>query len=296
MKRTLLVLLLFMNGLVVFAQAPAGSIKLCVRMALTNECFEDTVTVLVEGITKRSLKVKPDSSGSILLQKLTYGNYTIKVSAKDCMEEKINGIIVKGTKPVFLDLCLKSSIIQLTMELTAYATRPMPITAQKPSTAEEIKAREIAEAQYVVYAQKQKEEFKQLKNGSWKMTDSLRNNLVTDLKSWHELMRKSVLYPQDAKDLGMGGKIYLGFETDEKGYIQNITLLHGYDPELVVELAHTLHKAPGIFPPENEARKPVRQKYVLSVRFTLEWGFTKQNRFTNSNTRPYNSRYAFCFL
>lgn len=271
MKSAILIILLFVNGFLVPAQTAPGSLRLCVRTAETNESFEDTITVSMEGITRRTLRAKPDSNGCVLLQKLEPGNYTIKVNATDCVEEKIKGVIVKDAGPVLLDLRLKSSIIQLSMELTACATPLIPITAQtRRPTAEELNARELAEAKYKAYAIKQKQEHEHLKNGSWQIADSLRNDSIADLKTWHERMRKNLRYPQYARDMGIDGKIYFGFETDEKGHIQNIELLRGHDAELTVELAHTLNKAPGIFPPKNELGKAVRQKYILSVRYTLK--------------------------
>jgi hypothetical protein len=197
-------------------------------------------------MTKRSLRVKPDSSGCILLQKLAYGEYDISLSAKDCIDEKIKKVIVKETKPVFLDFRMKSSVIQLIMELSAYTLRPIPVTAQTSwPMAEELKARKLAEAEYKVYAQKQKQEHEQLKNVSWQMIDGLRNDSITDLKTWHERMRKTLRFPQDAIDGGIDGKVYFGFETDEKGNIQNIELLRGHDAELAVGLAHALKQGTG---------------------------------------------------
>jgi hypothetical protein len=272
MKRVFLIFLLFVNGLALFAQSPAGSIKLCVCTALTNESFQDTVTVSVEGIKNRILKAKPDSNGCVLLQELAFGNYTIKVNAKDCMEEKIKGVIIKDDKPVFFDLLLKSSTIMLNIELIAYKLPLIQKTTDSWKTNVYKSRREeaVVDSLYKIYRQEQKKEHDQLKKGTWQMTDSLRNKTITDLKSWYENMKKSLHYPQDAIDMGIDAKVYVGFETDEKGHIQNLILLRGSDPELAVELVHTLNKAPGIFPPKNEVGKPLWQKYILAVKYKLE--------------------------
>jgi hypothetical protein len=290
MKRVIAILFACMNVVMLLSQEATGSMSVSLRSANTREYFDDSVHISLTGKLKRTLHLKPDSNGSILISKLPYGESKLRLDAKDCIPEKLAGIKIKDSQPVFLDFRMKSSIIQLDMEVVGYhriliKEKPLvKLNHSKNPSSEEIK-REIARAEadkkerrkqavadslFSIETAKQEAEHEHLKKGIWLPVDSLRNKNITDMLSWKELMHKALPYPEDAIDMGMEGKIYVGFETDEKGCITTIELLRGYDHELTVPVVHALNRAPGITPPKDESGKDVRRKYILAVKFRLE--------------------------
>jgi len=271
MKQSLLLFSLVLYSILCSAQKGKGSIRLCAFNDETREPLEDTLFVSLEGIKKSTFIVTPENNGCLLLPRLAYGTYKLSIHANDYFTEKLSGIVLKDTTPVLLDFRLKSSIIKLEMELIAYPPKPILLTPDSWKTMPRKTNREqqISDSLYAIHRKEQKLEHERLKNGTWQMTDSLRNKDVLDTDAWKTWMKQHFPYPQEAIEMGIQAKVYMSFRIDEQGAIQHIALLRGYDPELAIPLAHFLNSAPGIKPPRNESGKSLPQKYFLFLRFTL---------------------------
>jgi hypothetical protein len=131
----------------------------------------------------------------------------------------------------------------------------------------EIKAPE----QPPIYSQQQLNDYDSLKNGKWKMTDSMPPKIGIGLGDFYLYLKKYLHYPQAAIDNNIEGIVYMQFTIDQNGYLQNITVLHG-DVILSLEVAKALAGIDRIIIEQYVEGKRVYepQTYTLPVKFVLE--------------------------
>jgi TonB family protein len=94
-----------------------------------------------------------------------------------------------------------------------------------------------------------------------------------DLKACTELeVRKYTSrytkYPQIAKDAGISGTVYVYYEINKKGKIENAEILRGVHKSLDSEALRVIKNIPTHTPGEQRG-KPVRVRYTVPVKFIL---------------------------
>lgn len=94
-----------------------------------------------------------------------------------------------------------------------------------------------------------------------------------DLKACTELeVRKYISrytkYPQIAKDAGISGTVYVYYEINKKGKIENAEILRGVHKSLDSEALRVIKNIPTHTPGEQRG-KPVRVRYTVPVKFIL---------------------------
>lgn len=81
-------------------------------------------------------------------------------------------------------------------------------------------------------------------------------------------LRQHIRYPEEAREMKVSGKVFLGFVVEKDGGISDVVLLrrigHGCDEE-----ALRVVKAMPAWKPGQQGGKPVRVRYTLPINFKL---------------------------
>lgn len=81
-------------------------------------------------------------------------------------------------------------------------------------------------------------------------------------------LSKNVKYPEQARQLGVSGKVYVEFVVEKDGSITDIKLIRGIGEGCDEEAMRAISKMPN-WSPGIQAEKPVRVRFVLPVNFSL---------------------------
>ena len=80
---------------------------------------------------------------------------------------------------------------------------------------------------------------------------------------------KNIQYPQEAKEKGVQGKVFVGFVVEKDGSISNVRNLRGVDSELDAEAMRVVESMPK-WKPGMHRGEPVRVSYQIPIHFKLE--------------------------
>lgn len=84
-----------------------------------------------------------------------------------------------------------------------------------------------------------------------------------------EFIKNNLIYPENAKENGVQGKVIVSFVVETDGSISEVTVVRGIDPELDAEAIRLIKSMPK-WAPGTQRGKPVRVKYQIPVRFQLK--------------------------
>jgi TonB family protein len=84
-----------------------------------------------------------------------------------------------------------------------------------------------------------------------------------------EFIAKNVVYPKEAQENGISGKVFIQFVVMKDGKISNIKVLRGVDPSLDAEAVNVIKKLP-IWKPGKQKGTPVNVSYTVPIKFVLE--------------------------
>lgn len=272
--RTWQYLLFFYFGLHTL-HAQTGSIRLCTVMPLYRGLGEDTLEVNLKGRLNTRVYLKPDSLGCVNIHKLPYGEYRIMVKNTNYKSDPVNNVMVEDSKPVSVNCRMTDAIELIELRVTGYFPPLEKVPVIRNSG--QLKKEEVPRDTSRVYAsQKVLEEYALLKKGI-SIPDSARVKQYAEMNLWRKNTEQMILYPQRAINVGEQGKVYMGFTTDEKGYIKDFKLLRGHDPYLSLEVARVLKMASGFrLVSDSEWETPLPENtfrpttFLLSVNFKLE--------------------------
>lgn len=76
-------------------------------------------------------------------------------------------------------------------------------------------------------------------------------------------------YPEEARNIGIEGKIFVEFIIDERGDIGHVKILRSVDPHLDQEALRVVQKLPRMARPAYMNGKPARIKFVLPINARL---------------------------
>lgn len=97
-------------------------------------------------------------------------------------------------------------------------------------------------------------------------TDQQAVFLEGNLKQW---IASHVIYPQEAIEMGIEGRIIVRFVIDKKGNVVSPVITKGADPLLDEEVIRMIHTMPR-WKPARKNGKPVSSIYNLPVSFKLQ--------------------------
>ncbi len=138
---------------------------------------------------------------------------------------------------------------------------------RKRQLKEEIAKKDTA----ISYSEKEVMDYAKVLKGKWSIKDSLRNRSVLEYSAWYEYIKRHLTYPQRAHEWEIEETLYISFELNEGGYLENIKLVKGNNPILSVYLIDFITKMPGIKPIQSYQKKPTRTlEYRLPVSFKLD--------------------------
>jgi len=84
-----------------------------------------------------------------------------------------------------------------------------------------------------------------------------------------KFLQSNIVYPAEAKKLGIEGKVYLNFVIDEQGNVTNVKLLRGIGGGCDEEAIRVVKLMPKWIPGE-QAGKPVKVMFNLPIAFKLD--------------------------
>ena len=83
-----------------------------------------------------------------------------------------------------------------------------------------------------------------------------------------EYMQKNIVYPQDAVEGGIEGRVFVRFIVDPEGFVKDVTVMRGAAPALDKEALRVVKSMPKWFPGMQNGKK-VSTYYNLPVVFKL---------------------------
>jgi protein TonB len=90
-----------------------------------------------------------------------------------------------------------------------------------------------------------------------------------DIIEFWKYVQDHVIYPEQAREQGLQGRIMVNFVVDQKGEIVNIDLTRRIHPLLDNEVVKTLNEAP-MWVPGKQRGRPVKVSFSMPVIFRLE--------------------------
>ena len=84
-----------------------------------------------------------------------------------------------------------------------------------------------------------------------------------------QFIMENLIYPIDAKEMDIQGKVYVQFVVNEDGRVSDCKLLRGLYPSIDREALRVAGKMPNWTPGENQGKK-VKVKMVIPVKFLLK--------------------------
>ena len=86
--------------------------------------------------------------------------------------------------------------------------------------------------------------------------------------AFYKFVKKNIKYPNQAKRMGVEGKVYVQFVVDKDGSITDVKAIRGIGAGCDEEAVRILEKAPKWTPGKQRGR-PVKQRIVLPINFKL---------------------------
>jgi len=93
------------------------------------------------------------------------------------------------------------------------------------------------------------------------------NNMDAE-KGFRDYVYSKTVYPQEAQENGVTGRVYVDFIIDTDGSVTNVKLMHGADPLLDAEALRVISSSPKWTPGKHDG-KEVKVKYVFPFYFQL---------------------------
>ncbi|MFH1936677.1 MAG: energy transducer TonB, partial [Bacteroidota bacterium] len=134
-------------------------------------------------------------------------------------------------------------------------------------------------------------------NGSLDRDETFRNNEIVDIRYWdeetdtfitdvftvtelgaefeggdealHKFLVSEMLYPEEAKEKGEQGRIFVNFIVMEDGSLKRIRIIHGAFPSLSNEALRVVRMSDGKWKPAMHKGVPVKVSYNLPIMFKL---------------------------
>lgn len=89
-----------------------------------------------------------------------------------------------------------------------------------------------------------------------------------DLNDFREWVQENLVYPEEAIENGIFGRVTVQFIVDSKGKVGDVMVLRGVDPLLDIETIRVLLSSPA-WKPAKQGGLPVKQQFTIPVIFTL---------------------------
>ena len=81
-------------------------------------------------------------------------------------------------------------------------------------------------------------------------------------------LQKNILYPADAREKGIQGKVFLAFVVDVTGQVKDVRVVRSVDPSLDKEALRVV-KAMPLWTPGKQGGRPVATMFNLPINFKL---------------------------
>jgi periplasmic protein TonB len=88
-----------------------------------------------------------------------------------------------------------------------------------------------------------------------------------DFEEFRKWVMKRTVYPQEAQDKRIQGKVYLTFIVERDGSVSNVKVVKGIDPLLDIEAIKAIEASPK-WSPGLQRGRPVRVRFAIFLNFT----------------------------
>lgn len=92
---------------------------------------------------------------------------------------------------------------------------------------------------------------------------------VGGMSAFNEFLAKNMVYPRQASRMGVEGKVFVQFVVERDGSITNVQAIKGIGAGCDEEAVRVVKLAPK-WKPGKQRGKPVRQKMILPINFTMQ--------------------------
>ena len=96
-------------------------------------------------------------------------------------------------------------------------------------------------------------------------------------RAWAEYLSKNLTYPDDAKELGIEGRVFVQFIVERDGKLTNIKVVKGIGGGCDEEAVRLLRESPNWIPGALKDDEYVRQKYIQNILFKKPKKLSRKN-------------------
>jgi periplasmic protein TonB len=89
-----------------------------------------------------------------------------------------------------------------------------------------------------------------------------------DIEKFREWVQKRVIYPPEAQNNGIHGRVYLTFVVERDGSVSNVNIVRSVDPLIDKEAQRAIQASPK-WSPGLQRGRPVRVRFSIFLNFTL---------------------------
>lgn len=89
------------------------------------------------------------------------------------------------------------------------------------------------------------------------------------IEKFHDWVQKNIIYPSEAEEIGIDGKVNLSFIVNKFGEVCDIIILRGVHPSINNETTRVLLSSPK-WQPAKQNGHPVKQKFYMPVFYKLQ--------------------------
>jgi hypothetical protein len=116
----------------------------------------------------------------------------------------------------------------------------IPIIERKHGRKKKVETRDSA----ISYTEKELKDYVLIVRNKWPLVDSLRNHTAGGYTEWHNYLRDHLSYPDKAWRWNIEERVYVSFELDQQGYLQNIQLRRDCNPLFAIAVMEQLSIMP----------------------------------------------------
>ncbi|MBN1159195.1 MAG: energy transducer TonB [Bacteroidales bacterium] len=90
-----------------------------------------------------------------------------------------------------------------------------------------------------------------------------------DANTFSSWIQRNMMYPQNAVQNRIGGRIQVYFEISSTGEVVNVKILKGLTPELDEEVIRVIQSSNGLWTPGRQRGRPVKVQFNFPINFVL---------------------------
>ena len=92
---------------------------------------------------------------------------------------------------------------------------------------------------------------------------------VPGINALYKFIAGNLVYPMDAKESGISGRVFASFVVEKSGALSDIIIIKSLHPSCDSEVIRLLKTLPGTWRPAQKSGQPVRSQWIMPFSFKM---------------------------